>query len=270
MLSKSKRRIIFIASILSLLLSAASDIFVKFKVFNALIIVDDNYIHSIFSAVITISSLSITVLTAIFSISDVKIAGVKLKNLLTTSNSPINYKKFVFNEIGMIIFSILALAVGMQSFLTIETIINVIYTTYSGYEIYKLMYNESYVYNIINKEIENNIINENHLVSWIQEYQESIIQRDTQGIEKYSNLIYYTIKDSESNQLLFQSYIEELFITAYKHYRFDESYNLVFNFNKKRIRTLRYIDTERIPIQIISKIENYSEEKIKKSIFYQI
>ena len=139
-INKVLKTIITVMFSILLLFSILIDWLIKNNTIKCLVVVDSNFSHSIFSAIITVSTLIFTVMSIIISICDIRAYGIKLKEIITLKCAPINFKMFAIITVVLMLCSIPALAMDMINFLTVSALVSVLYLVYNGYIIFKIMY----------------------------------------------------------------------------------------------------------------------------------
>jgi len=92
---KCRKFVRYILPALLIIGSCIVDISIKRGVIKKYIVVNENYIFYVFSALVTIATLCCTMLSIISSVSNNKILGLELKEIISFKSSPISMKRLL-------------------------------------------------------------------------------------------------------------------------------------------------------------------------------
>jgi hypothetical protein len=122
--------------------------------------VSENYMDYVFSAVVTISVLSFTIVALIGNCLNDKYLGYEIKEILNFNNSPINIKKYIILSLTNVVIALITLTINFRinsvNILVASLISTIILTLDMGIRICKILTNDEYCKELV-KEYYNSI-----------------------------------------------------------------------------------------------------------------
>lgn len=228
-MKKNIRTFMYVIFSISLMASFILDELISNGKIKGFFLVNESYISSIFSGILTFSTLSLTVMSIVVGIIDTKIYGLKLKDILSFDSSPVKIVRFVVFSMFMTFFSIVALAFDLCTFISCIAATSIVYTTYVYIMIFNILSNADSARKVVFSEItmQNNNIILNYVVSWTNEYQNAIINNNKYDIKVYSTLLRECIK-SENICEDIKNLLPDMFEEVCKFRSLPDSIDLVF------------------------------------------
>lgn len=118
-----------------------------------LIKVDDSYIGYVYSAIITISILSFTLLALLSGMLSTRYYGYELKDILGFKNAPVNLQKFIRISVSYVVFATILLSLSYKV-VCVNTLVFLLFSmTFivmnTGLKIYRIMTDEKYCIEIV-------------------------------------------------------------------------------------------------------------------------
>lgn len=225
---KFKERTKIAIYVIILLISVIVDVLILNGWLKTYLVVSNNYIDSVFSGILTYSTISLTLLSIIIAIIDVKIYGLKLKEILSFESSPIKFISFIIFLAVLTFLSIIALAFNMCTFISFISVISILHITQTSVNVFKIVLNNKLAKEIILEEIKSNSndLLFNYVASWINEFKNALTNNNISEIEEYAEIL----KKCTSNKDLvnvIKKQLPELFDASLQYHSFSESYFLV-------------------------------------------
>lgn len=222
-------KLLFYTSMLALTISLALDILILKGKVSAWILVNDDYISSVFSGILTFSTLSLTVLSIIVSVLNTMNCGLTLKDILTFTASPIKFTRYIFFSMSLTFLSLISLIFGLCTFISSVAIITIAYTNYASIQAFKIISDDETCKNIVFSEIENKTkrISDKYITTWFNEYKNAINRNYKPDIDMYADILKKCC-NCVSGEVL-AGYLKDLFETACKNHSVSEAINLVFD-----------------------------------------
>ena len=227
-INKNVLRIVYIIFSILLFASFLSDILITSGKIKIYFFVSDYYLSSVFSGILTFSTLSLTLLSIIVGIIDVKFCGLKLKELLFLDASPIKFISFIAFSMLLTFFSVIALTFDLITFISAIAIISILNITIISLIIFKIVTNNDFAKDIIFQEITANNILPNYVVSWVNEYKNAIINSNKNDIKIYAAILKKCVKDNDLSSIVL-NLLPDLFDVSCKYRSFPDAINLVFD-----------------------------------------
>lgn len=243
-----------------LLISVIVDILILNGWLKTYLIVSNNYIASVFSGILTYSTLSLTVLSIIVAIIDVKVYGLKLKEILLFKSSPIKFISFIIFLAVLTFLSIIALAFNMCTFISFIAVISILHITQTSVNIFKIVLNNNLAKEIIFEEIKSNNSDFlfNYVVSWINEYKNALTNNNISEIEEYAEILKKCVSNQEIVKVI-KKQLPDLFDAACQYHSFPDSYYLVV-----KSLSMYHYETNHVLRNYIKRIQYYGEYQLIK------
>lgn len=148
------------------------------------------YIDLIFSLIFTVSTLSCTLLSIIVSASNNTVLGLKIKEIVSLSHSPLNLKTMIVVMLVSILFSIPLLAFHLIISQTLLAVFVVAYIIKKTCELCRIVFDESYTKQIIYSSLQaTKSIKANYVNNWLIGLNVAIENNDIEQEESLLSLI---------------------------------------------------------------------------------
>lgn len=241
-----------------LLISVIVDILILNGYLKTYLVVSDNYIDSVFSGILTYSTISLTLLSIIIAIIDVKIYGLKLKEILSFKSSPIKFISFIVFLAVLTFLSIIALAFNMCTFISFIAVISILHITHTSVNVFKIVLNNKLAKEIILEEIKSNSndLLFKYVASWINEYKKALTDNNISEIEEYAGILKKCTSNRELVNVI-KKQLPDLFDAALQYHSFSDSYYLVI----KSLSMYQY-ETNQVLRNYIKRIQYFDEYQL--------
>lgn len=261
-------------AIIILLLSLFYDILILQQLVPYLIVSQD-YIYTIFSALVTVGVLGSTILSTVLSVNDISCLGFSFKEILCFNECPVKIEQMLLISISPITLATLALAFNLATTMTFLLLFTVCVIIFYSNKTWQLISNKNLLVNIIERYIEQTL-KDNDLESfnskiaiWGKELDDAIRNDDDLLQKQYLELLYsiYSTKQEVGKGNLNEkiNYIlSQTFLIAIKKFGISMTYEKLNlqKFNEiEIIRTytnkIQYATFEEInDLNIIGSIDN--------------
>lgn len=203
--------------------------------------VDKDYNHSIFAAIITLSTLSFTILSIILSLESNKINGIKLKEIIKFKSFPYDISDMIVVYLSLDLFSIMALTYNWVMVITTILVADILTTAYYAGFLFYFISDDKRLKAIIKDEIQSNpqLFKDKYINNWIIELKKSIIEKNEVLRNEYTSLLKEIIVDKDCNALL-QANLSEIFKLSCDSFGFTESIRLLIDINEKNLENFDY------------------------------
>lgn len=271
-----------------MLLTLIFDFLIKLEIIDPLLYIHNDFASSIFSGILTFSTLSQTVLSVIVSVIDTKIYGLKLREILSFNATPIKFIHYIIFSMLLTLSSIVALSFELFTLISTIAIITVLYNNIISIIIFRIISDVTFCKKIVILEIENNKDNNeflcNHIINWLNEYKAAIKINNNIEIKLYADILKKCTEHVDT--LIIKNSLQDMFDIACKNHSVAEAIYLTFDsiglsssildICKKSIKAITYLeDSEILQIDIPSAINsilssNYLpyNKKVDLSLFY--
>ncbi len=203
--------------------------------------VDTNYNHSLFAAIITLSTLSFTIISIIISIEGNKIYGIKLKEIIRFKSFPYDISEMIVVYLSLNLISIIALTYGWVMLITTTLAIDIFATAYyAGFLLYYIS-DDKRLKDIIEKEALSNsqLFKDKYINDWIIELKKSIIEKNEVLCNEYTALLKEIVIDKDCNTQI-QANLPEIFRLSCDSFGFTGSIKLLMEINTKNLEDFDY------------------------------
>ena len=236
------------------------DILIKTNVLNAFIIVGDSYNNSIFTLIFTVATLGCTLLSIIVGASNNRVLGLKLREIVSLTNSPLQLKTMIIIILSMVIASIPLLAFDCIDAMTFLAIILLLYIIYCTVILCLIVFDKEYTKEIVQTNLKEKLnIKPEYIQNWITALYSSMKENDIASEEEYLSLLNSAAESQEKFSDQIGKQISQLFSESYKYQPFVDSYKRILRLNKPSailfdertitynyIKNLRYADPKEI------------------------
>lgn len=250
--------IILIIGIIFAVIGIAIDMLIKSNVLNIIILVSGNYIISLFSLIFTVATLGCTLLSIIVGVSSNRVLGLKLKDIVSFSNSPLQLKKMIITVLSMVIISIPLLAFNCNNAMTFLAVFLLIYIIYSTVILCLIVFDKEYTKRVVQGNLkEEQNIKPDFIQYWITALYCSIKENDIAYEEEYLSLLKSAAESQQQFSEQIGKQISRLFSESYKYQSFVDSYIRVLRLNEPNTRLF---DERTVTYNYINNLK-YAESK---------
>ena len=190
-------------------------------------VVDTTYIHSVFTATVTLSVLSITILSLYISIGNHKVLGLPLMEMFNFKSSPIRFDYYVCLSMILVIVDCFALAFKLFTVATFILSSIVFWTLFVTGNIITAITNSEKVKGRIKSELGRIYENDSdkykiYVLSWLNELKSSIISNNISDENEYMELLLEASKYEDYLRLI-EAEVDDIFAISCKRHGFIKS-----------------------------------------------
>lgn len=251
---------ITIIGIVLVVVGIVIDILIKTNVLTAFIIVSDSYNTSVFSLIFTVATLGCTLLSIIVGASNNRVLGLKLREIVSLSNSPLQLKKMIIIILSMVMVSIPLLALDFNNAMTFLAIVLLLYTIYSTVILCLIVFDKEYTKEIVQVNLKEKLnIKPEYIQYWITALYSSLKENDIVSEEECLSLLKSAAESQKQFSDQIGKQVSQLFSESYKYQSFIDSYKRILRLNEPSailfdertitynyIKNLRYADPKEI------------------------
>ena len=177
------------------------DVLQKMHLINGLLYVGNEYIYYLFSLIFTVATLGSTLLSIIVSVSNNKILGLQLREIVSLTNSPLKIERIIIEALIVVAVSICALAIGFCNTMTGLAGFLICFLIYHSFILCRIVFNKQYSKDIVYSSISAaTSIKADYVHSWIMQLLGAIENSDISSEEEYLELIKKAIAPEEPKQ----------------------------------------------------------------------
>ncbi len=218
-----------------LLIFFVLDIAVCCDIFKVRYYVDVEYNHSLFSAIITLSTFFFTIISIVIGIANTEVSGIKLKEIMKFKKSPVKIEKMIVSFLILDVFSVIALTLNFVMFITTIFVVDLFLTAFYTGKILLIVTNEERVKKIIDHEVlcNPNVFREKYISNWISKLKDALIDKNIKLRDDYISLLKKIGVDKHCNDQL-QENLPEIFKISCDAFGITESIKLILSLNNDK------------------------------------
>lgn len=191
-------------------------------------VVDNDYNHSVFTAIITLSTICFTIISIIISVAGNRVNEIKLSEIIKLKSFPFDISEMVVLYLSLDCVSIVALTNRFVMMLTMTLVMDILASSYyAGWLLYYIS-DEEKLKQVIKDEVCTNpkIFKDKFLSEWIVGLKNSLLSKNEIKTKEYVDLLKEVIVDKDcANQ--FNSNLPELFSISCDSIGITESIELI-------------------------------------------
>ena len=185
------KNIIITFSIIMLSIVTILEVLLEKNILHTMIYVDNEYIYSMFTAIITLSTLCFTIVSIIVNVESNKVNGIKLKEIIKFKSSPFEIASMIELYLFLDLISVMALTYKWAMFITIVFSIDVLASAYYSGALLYVVSDDEKLKKIIKEEVLSNpqIFKEVYINEWIIELKKSLVNKNKTLKYEYVDLL---------------------------------------------------------------------------------
>ena len=229
---KKQLKVFSLIGLLLVLGGLVIDILIKSHIITKYIIVSDNYILYVFSLIYTVATLGCTLLSIIVGVSNNRVLGLQLREIVSLGNSPLKIGNMIVNTFSLVILSIPLLAIECNTAITLLAIILIVFIIRNTVVLCKIVFNNDYTKRIVLSYLDkSDTIKSEYIQYWITSLYTAINENNIADEEELLSLLNKAARSQSEicNQIGKQ--IFSLFSESYKHQSFVDSYRRILRLN---------------------------------------
>jgi hypothetical protein len=229
---KKQLKVFSLIGLLLVLGGLVIDILIKSHIITKYIIVSDNYILYVFSLIFTVATLGCTLLSIIVGVSNNRVLGLQLREIVSLGNSPLKIGNMIVNTFSLVILSIPLLAIECNTAITLLAIILIVFIIRNTVVLCKIVFNNDYTKRIVLSYLDkSDTIKSEYIQYWITSLYTAINENNIADEEELLSLLNKAARSQSEicNQIGKQ--IFSLFSESYKHQSFVDSYRRILRLN---------------------------------------
>lgn len=224
--NKSTSAIIHCAVLFLLVATSIMDVLISESRIAPLIVVEDDFVSSVFSGVLTFSTLGLSVLAIIISVLDTRNYGLRLRDILSFKTLPVNFVGYIVDSTVLTIVALVALILEWCNLIVVVTIVTILYTNITSILVFKIVTNSAFCEKIVYEELEKGKIPSNFVFNWIEEYKKAIINNCESDIYAYAKILKKCMDGDNSS--IVENSLRDLFEVACQKRLVGDAITLVF------------------------------------------
>lgn len=229
------KNIIITFSIIMLSIVTILEVLLEKNILHTMIYVDNEYIYSMFTAIITLSTLCFTIVSIIVNVESNKVNGIKLKEIIKFKSSPFEIASMIELYLFFDLISVMALTYKWAMFITIVFSIDVLASAYYSGALLYVVSDDEKLKKIIKEEVLSNpqIFKEVYINEWIIELKKSLVNKNETLKYEYVDLLKKLTIDEHCNDQL-QENLPEIFKISCDAFGITQSIKLILSLNNDK------------------------------------
>ncbi|MBQ7596001.1 MAG: hypothetical protein IJU45_04995 [Clostridia bacterium] len=249
-----------IASPIIIIVGIVIDALIKFSVLNKYWIVSEHYILYVFSLIFTVSTLACTLLSIIVSVSNNRVLGLQIKEIVSLDGSPLKLKRMICVTLSIVMISIPLFALKCNTAITMLATCLIVYFIFNTIILCSIVFDNNFAKGIVLSEIqETKSIKPHYIHYWLTAVYNSIIENDIASEEEYLSLLKSAAEAEFDFFIQIGNHIQNLFFESCKRQSFLDSYKRIIKLNDT---SKDFFDERRIVYNYIKSIKYASPTKL--------